>query len=167
MSPTSILRRSIIRQTPILIAIALVLCAVFVPSVFITGITGQFYRQFALTIAGATIISLIVSLTLSPALCALLLKPHTDAEDEYWWSKPIHKFFGYFNRYFEALTRGYGWLSGKLVRIAVLMLVVYAVVIGFGLNEFRKTPVGFIPQLDRGYLIIITQLPAAASLAIV
>ena len=69
-----------------------------------------------------------------------------------------------FNRYFDKLTRGYGWLSGKLVRIAVLMLIVYAGVIAFGLNEFRKTPVGFIPQLDRGYLIIITQLPPAASL---
>ncbi len=148
-----------------LIAIALVLCSVFIPAAFIPGISGQFYKQFALTIAGATIISLIVSLTLSPALCALLLKPHTKVEDETWWSKPLHIFFRGFNRYFDALTRGYGWLSGKLVRFAVLMLVVYAGVIAFGLNEFSKTPVGFIPQLDRGYLIIITQLPPAASLA--
>ena len=148
-----------------LIAIALVLSSVFIPSAFITGISGQFYRQFALTIAGATIISLIVSLTLSPALCALLLKPHARPEEDRWWSKPIHGFFRFFNRYFDALTRGYGWLSGKLVRVAVLMLVVYGLVIAFGLNEFRKTPIGFIPQLDRGYLIIVTQLPPAASLA--
>ncbi len=148
-----------------LIAISLVLCSVFIPSAFIPGISGQFYKQFALTIAGATVISLIVSLTLSPALCALLLKPHTKVEDERWWSKPIHGFFRGFNRYFDALTRGYGWLSGKLVRFAVLMLAIYAGVIAFGLNEFTKTPVGFIPQLDRGYLIIITQLPPAASLA--
>ena len=148
-----------------LIAIALVLCSVFIPSAFITGISGQFYRQFALTIAGATVISLIVSLTLSPALCALLLKPHSETEDGYWWSKPIRSFFGVFNRYFDILTRGYGKVSAKLVRIAVMMLVVYAGIIAFGLNEFRKTPVGFIPQLDRGYLIIITQLPPAASLA--
>jgi hydrophobe/amphiphile efflux-1 (HAE1) family protein len=148
-----------------LIAIMLVLCSVFVPSAFITGISGQFYRQFALTIAGATVISLIVSLTLSPALCALLLKPPHEVQRGHWWSAPIRGFFGIFNRYFGALTRGYGWLSGKLVRIAVLMLVVYAVIIGFGLNEFRKTPVGFIPQLDRGFLIIVTQLPPAASLA--
>src|SRR6187401_697995 len=147
-----------------LIAIALVLTAVFVPTVFITGISGQFYRQFALTIAGATFISLIVSLTLSPALCALLLKPKHQIADGHWWSRPIRGFFRLFNHYFDKLTRGYGWLSGKLVRIAVLMLVVYAGVIAFGLNEFRKTPVGFIPQLDRGYLIIITQLPPAASL---
>ena len=127
-----------------LIAIALVLTAVFVPSAFITGISGQFYRQFALTIAGATVISLIVSLTLSPALCALLLKPPHETKEHYWWSAPIHGFFGVFNRYFDKLTRGYGWLSAKLVRFAVLMLVVYAGVIVFGLNEFRKTPVGFI-----------------------
>jgi multidrug efflux pump len=148
-----------------LIAIALVLSSVFIPSAFITGISGEFYRQFALTIAAATVISLTVSLTLSPALCALLLKPHTKNEGEYWWVKPIHDFFGLFNRYFAAFTRGYGWLTARLVRVAVLMLVVYCVIIGFGLNEFRKTPVGFIPNVDRGYLIIVTQLPPAASLA--
>jgi hydrophobe/amphiphile efflux-1 (HAE1) family protein len=148
-----------------LVAIALVLISVFVPSAFITGISGQFYRQFALTIAGATIISLTVSLTLSPALCTLLLKPHGRPEEDRWWSKPIHGFFRGFNRYFSALTRGYGWLSARTVRFAVLMLVVYAGVIAFGLNEFRKTPIGFIPQLDRGFLIIVTQLPPAASLA--
>jgi hydrophobe/amphiphile efflux-1 (HAE1) family protein len=148
-----------------LIAIALVLSSVFIPSAFITGISGQFYRQFALTIAGATIISLVVSLTLSPALCALLLKPHTSEKKDRWWEMPIHGFFRIFNRGFAALTRGYGWLSGRVVRVAVLMLVVYAVIIGFGLNEFRKTPVGFIPDVDRGYLIIVTQLPPAASLA--
>jgi len=148
-----------------LIAIALVLSSVFIPSAFIGGISGQFYRQFALTIAAATIISLVVSLTLSPALCALLLKPHTSDEKDRWWEAPIHGFFRIFNRGFAALTRGYGWLSGRVVRVAVLMLVIYAVIIGFGLNEFRKTPVGFIPQLDRGYLIIVTQLPPAASLA--
>ena len=149
-----------------LIAIALVLISVFVPSAFITGISGQFYRQFALTIAGATVISLLVSLTLSPALCALLLQPPPEEHVKaVWWSRPIVGFFRVFNRYFEMLTRGYGWLSGRVVRIAVLMLVVYAGVIVFGLNEFRRTPVGFIPQLDRGYLIIVTQLPPAASLA--
>jgi multidrug efflux pump len=148
-----------------LVAIALVLTSVFVPSAFITGISGEFYRQFALTIAAATVFSLIVSLTLSPALCALLLKPHTGREHGHWWGAPLRGFFRLFNWGFGGLTRGYGWLSGKLVRVAVLMLVVYAVVIGFGLNEFRQTPVGFIPQLDRGYLIIVTQLPPAASLA--
>jgi multidrug efflux pump subunit AcrB len=94
-----------------LIAIALVMCAVFVPAAFITGLTGQFYRQFALTIAGATVISLIVSLTLSPAMCALLLKPHTGHQRDRWWARPIHDFFRAFNYGFDALGRGYGWLG--------------------------------------------------------
>src|SRR6476469_2967983 len=146
-----------------LIAIALVLTAVFVPSAFITGISGQFYRQFALTITGATVISLIVSLTLSPALARLLLKPKHEYQAR-WWNWPTRKFFHGFNWGFDRLTRGYGVLVGRIVRVSVLMLIVYAGVIGFGLNEFRKTPIGFIPQLDRGYLIIVTQLPPAASL---
>ena len=147
-----------------LIAIALVLCAVFVPAGFITGISGQFYRQFALTIAGATVISLIVSLTLSPALCALLLKPHAHRAASL-WQRPLRGFFGLFNRGFDALASGYGWLAARVVRYAVLMLVVYGGILAFGLNEFRKTPVGFIPALDRGFLIIVTQLPAGAALA--
>src|SRR5438552_16313121 len=148
-----------------LIAIALVLCAVFVPSAFITGISGQFYRQFALTIAGATVISLIVSLTLSPALCALLLRPHHERAEPRWWSRPIYGFFRGFNRGFEGLAKGYGWITARVVRFAVLMLVVYAGIIAFGLNEFGKTPIGFIPQLDRGYIIVVSQLPPGSSLA--
>ncbi len=148
-----------------LIAISLVLSAVFIPSAFITGISGQFYQQFALTIAGATIISLIVSLTLSPAMCAILLKPHAQHEHTAWWFVPIKGFFKAFNWSFDKLGNGYGWLTGKLVRFAALMLIVYAGVLAFGLNEFRKAPVGFIPQVDAGYLIVVTQLPGAASLA--
>jgi len=164
LSPREAARRSMDEVGTALIAIALVLTAVFVPSSFITGISGQFYRQFALTITGATIISLIVSLTLSPALCRLLLKPPKE-NGAHWWNWPTRTFFGGFNWGFERLTRGYGWLTGRTVRLSILMLALYAVVIGFGLNEFRKTPVGFIPQLDRGFLIIVTQLPPAASLA--
>src|ERR1700726_2145644 len=104
-----------------LIAIALVLCAVFVPSVFITGISGQFYRQFALTIAGATIISLIVSLTLSPAMCALLLKPHDTSHRDTWWERPIHGFFGYFNAAFDRVGTGISWLATRTVRRAAMM----------------------------------------------
>ena len=148
-----------------LIAIALVLTAVFVPSAFITGISGQFYRQFALTIAGATVISLIVSLTLSPALCSLLLKPHDKDHREPLLMRPIHAFFRAFNWGFDHMSRGYAWLVGRTLRVALIMLVLYAGVIGFGFNEFRKTPRGFIPQLDAGYLITVTQLPPAASLA--
>jgi hydrophobe/amphiphile efflux-1 (HAE1) family protein len=147
-----------------LIAIALVLCAVFIPSGFITGISGQFYRQFALTIAGATVISLIVSLTLSPALAALLLRPH-DARAPRAWERPIRDFFRIFNRGFDAVASGYGALAARVVRFAAIMLLLYAGIIAFGLNEFRKTPVGFIPAVDRGYLIIVTQLPPGAALS--
>ena len=147
-----------------LIAIALVLIAVFVPSAFITGISGAFYRQFALTITGATLISLLVSLTLSPAMCALLLRPPSEAPPRP-WEQPIRRFFALFNRGFGAAASGYGTLSARVVRIPVLMLVAYALVIVFGLNEFRRTPQGFIPQVDRGYLIVAVQLPPGASLA--
>jgi hydrophobe/amphiphile efflux-1 (HAE1) family protein len=148
-----------------LIAIALVLSAVFIPSAFITGISGQFYRQFALTIAGATIISLIVSLTLSPAMCALLLKPHNAGHHVAWWARPIHRFFGAFNRGFDYIGEKYGWLAAKSVRFAGLMLVLYAGILAFGMFEFNRTPQGFIPQQDRGYLIVAAQLPPGASLA--
>ena len=147
-----------------LIAISLVLAAVFVPALFITGISGQFYRQFALTIAGAAAISLVCSLTLSPALCALLLKPH-GARKEYWWSKPIRGFFNYFNWGFDKFANGYGWLAERAVRFAVVTLVIYAGILAFGFNEFRKTPTGFIPPTDAGYLVTVVQLPPGASLA--
>jgi len=148
-----------------LIAIALVLCAVFVPSAFITGISGQFYRQFALTIAGATVISLIVSLTLSPAMCALILKPKDEKARVPPWARPIRTFFGYFNTYFDRLSHFYSRIASRVVRRAFIMLAVYAAIIAFGLNEFRRTPVGFIPQVDQGYLIGVVQLPPGSSIA--
>ena len=165
LPPREAARKSMDEVGSALIAIALVLCAVFVPSVFITGISGQFYRQFALTIAGATIISLIVSLTLSPAMCALLLKPHDPAHRDRWWERPIHGFFAIFNRGFNGLGTGVSWLATRTVRRAAIMVVVYLVVIGFGLNQFRQTPVGFIPQIDAGYMIVVVQLPPGASLS--
>jgi hydrophobe/amphiphile efflux-1 (HAE1) family protein len=166
MSPREAAYRTMEEVGAALIAIALVLSAVFVPSAFITGISGQFYRQFALTIAGATVISLIVSLTLSPALCALLLKPHAHGhQKQSLLMRPINAFFRAFNWSFDKLSSGYSWVVARLVRLAVVMLVVYAGIIAFGMNEFRKTPVGFIPALDGGYLITVTQLPPAASLA--
>jgi hydrophobe/amphiphile efflux-1 (HAE1) family protein len=166
LSPRDAARKSIDEVGLALIAIALVLTAVFVPSAFITGISGQFYRQFALTIAGATIISLIVSLTLSPAMCALLLKPHAgNHRPASKWVQPLHAGFRIFNTGFDKLAAGYGWLAGRTVRVAFIMLLAYAAVLVFGLNEFRRTPVGFIPQQDAGYLIGVTQLPAGAALA--
>ncbi|MEZ0213993.1 MAG: efflux RND transporter permease subunit, partial [Xanthobacteraceae bacterium] len=148
-----------------LVAISLVLASVFVPSAFITGISGEFYRQFALTIAGSTLISLLVSLTLSPAMCALLLKPHGARGKGAWYTRPITGFFSLFNKGFDGLSRGYGWLTGRLVRLSVLVLIVYAGMLGYGFEVFRSTPQGFIPQQDRGYLIVAAQLPGGAALA--
>src|ERR1700722_4100318 len=165
LSPNAAAKKSMTEVGSALIAIALVLCAVFVPSVFITGISGQFYRQFALTIAGATIISLIVSLTLSPAMCALLLKPHDTSHRDRWWERPIHGFFGYFNAAFDRIGSGISWLATRTVRRAAMMVVIYLVVLGLGFSVFRKTPVGFIPPVDRGYIIVVVQLPPGASLS--
>ena len=164
LSPREASKRSMDEVGGALTAIALVLCAVFVPSAFITGISGQFYRQFALTIVGATIISLVVSLTLSPALCTLLLKPHGEQKHSR-LGAPIRAFFRQFNRGFDTAVRGYSWLTTRAVRYAVIMLVLYAGILAFGLNEFRKTPMGFIPMVDRGYIIVATQLPPGAALA--
>ncbi|WP_029348967.1 multidrug efflux RND transporter permease subunit [Bosea sp. 117] len=147
-----------------LVAISLVLASVFVPSAFITGISGEFYRQFALTIAGSTLISLLVSLTLSPAMCALLLRPHRKDHKPAWYARPITGFFWGFNKGFDGLSRGYGWLTGRLVRFAAIVLVVYAGILFFGFQLFRDTPQGFIPAQDRGYLIVAAQLPGGAAL---
>ena len=165
LSPRDAARKSMDEVGSALIAIALVLIAVFVPAAFITGISGQFYRQFALTIAGATIISLIFSLTLSPAMCALLLKPHQTHGRGPLWARPVHGFFRLFNTAFDGVARGYGWLAARVVRIALIMVIAYVAVLAYGLNELRKAPSGFIPNQDAGYLVGVTQLPSGASLA--
>ena len=164
LNPREAARRTMDEVGTALVSIALVLCAVFVPTTFITGITGQFYKQFALTITAATVISLLVSLTLSPAMCALLLKPHETHGRVPIWARPIRGFFGLFNRGFDAFAHGYGAIVKRAVRFAVVMLVVYAGILALGLNEFRRTPQGFIPQIDRGILIISAQLPPGSSL---
>lgn len=165
MNPRDAAYKSMDEVGGALIAISLVLCAVFIPTAFITGISGQFYRQFALTIAGATSISLLVSLTLSPALCALLLRPHHErAKDGSMLTKPIRGFFNMFNWGFDAFSHGYSRLVRRVVGIAAIMLAVYAAVLGAGFLEFRAAPTGFIPQLDRGYIIVAAQLPPGASI---
>jgi len=149
-----------------LVAISLVLSSVFIPTAFITGISGAFYQQFALTIAGSTLISLLVSLTLSPAMCALLLKPHREGHHEpAWYARPVIGFFNIFNRAFEGLGNGYAFLTARLVRVVALVLIVYAGIVAFGGYLFTTTPQGFIPQQDRGYLIVVAQLPPGASMA--
>ena len=163
LSPHDAAVRSMDEVGAALVAIALVLCAVFVPSAFITGISGQFYRQFALTIAGATVISLLMSLTLSPAMCALLLKPHQNTQPSL-WLRPIRGFFSGFNRGFAAFARGYSWLATRVVRVATIMMIAYAGVLAGGYFLFHRAPSGFIRQQDRGFLIVAAQLPPGAAL---
>lgn len=147
------------------IATALVLVAVFVPTAFITGVSGAFYKQFALTIAVSTVISAFNSLTLSPALCALLLgRAHHDPD---WLTRTIDRLLGWFfhgfNRFFERFSEGYARLVGRLIRLAALVLVLYVGLNGLNFLAFEKVPTGFIPQQDQGYLILYAQLPDAAS----
>jgi hydrophobe/amphiphile efflux-1 (HAE1) family protein len=148
-----------------LIAIALVLCAVFVPVAYITGLQGAFYKQFAITIASATLISAFVSLTLSPALAAILLHPRgEEKEPEGRLAVLLHAFFARFNLLFERLSDRYGSMTARLVRLGLVSLIVYAGLIGVALELLRRTPTGLVPTLDRGYLIAAFQLPPGAAL---
>jgi len=149
-----------------LLSIALTLCAVFVPSAFLSGITGMFFRQFAVTIAASTVISCFVSLTLSPALCAVLFHPHDEhAHPKNRFSRALQAGFDRFNRAFDRLSNAYGALTAKLVGALALVLIVYAGLIAVTGFEFARTPTGFIPEQDQGYLITVVQLPAGSSLA--
>jgi len=149
-----------------LISIALTLCAVFVPSAFISGISGLFFRQFAVTISASTVISCFVSLTLSPALCAVLFKAHeaSDRAQVGAARRLLNRAFDRFNRGFERLSFGYGSLTRRLVRASAMVLVVYVGLIGIAGVEFARTPTGFIPEQDQGYLISVVQLPPGATL---
>ncbi len=146
-----------------LVAIALVLTAVFVPTAFISGISGQFYKQFALTIATATLISLIVSLTLSPALAALIMKAHQPHQAGAKRSL-LAKFGDRFNAGFDRLSGSYSRLVGRLVRLVVVMLVLYAGLLALTGWRLVATPKGFIPAQDQGQLLIAVSLPPGASL---
>jgi HAE1 family hydrophobic/amphiphilic exporter-1 len=148
-----------------LVAIALVLSAVFIPAAFIAGISGQFYRQFALTIAVATVLSLVVSLTLSPAMAALILKPHDPHHRPKAWERPFSGFARGFNKNFDRLSNGYSWLTQRLIRIMALMLLLYVGLIGLTYWRMSATPAGFIPSQDQGNVIMAAQLPNGASLA--
>ncbi|WP_437192290.1 efflux RND transporter permease subunit [Planctomicrobium sp. SH527] len=167
LSPREASYKAMTEVTPAVIAIAVGLTAVFVPTAFISGISGQFYRQFALTIAVSTLLSAFNSLTLSPALCALLLQPHGAKKDWFTrvWDFCLGWFFKLFNRAFDWTTDRYARFVGWNLRAVVIPLSIYAGLValtGFG---FTKVPTGFIPQQDKQYLITVVQLPDGASLA--
>lgn len=166
LSPLAATRKAMHEVSGALIAIAVVLSAVFIPTAAVSGITGQFYRQFALTIAVSTIISAFNSLTLSPALCALLLKPHGAKKDIF--QRLIDLLFGWFFKIFEFIfrwiTRAYTATVAKLVRFAFITLLLYGGLLYTAWIGFSKVPSGFIPNQDMGYLISVLQLPDGASL---
>ncbi|GAB7522711.1 efflux RND transporter permease subunit [Paraburkholderia sp. 2C] len=169
MSPTEAAHRTMDEVGGALLSIALTLCAVFVPSAFLSGISGLFFRQFAVTIAASTVISCFVSLTLSPALCAVLFRQHAPhgSEGEHrgnFASRLMQAGFTRFNHGFERLSFGYGKLTRRLVRGLTVMLAIYVALIGVAALEFAHTPTGFIPEQDQGYLITVVQLPPGASL---
>ncbi|HEX7855796.1 MAG TPA: multidrug efflux RND transporter permease subunit [Sphingobium sp.] len=167
LSPREAAHKTMDEVSGALIAIALVLVGVFLPTAFIPGISGQFYQQFAITISSATLISAFVSLTLSPALAALILRPrahHYDAVPQGWrgWPK---RFANGFNSGFDWLSERYGRATAKLVRMLAMVGIVYLLLIALAGWRFWATPTGFIPPQDQGYLIGAVQLPPGSSLA--
>ena len=150
-----------------IVAIGLVLCAVFVPLAFVSGLEGQFYRQFAVTIAISTVISAFNSLTLSPALAAILLRPHDAPRDALTRAMDavLGGFFRWFNRMFRRNSDRYsGGVTGIVVKRKSVALIVYAVLLGLAVLLFLRVPPGFVPQQDKQYLVGIAQLPEGASL---
>jgi hydrophobe/amphiphile efflux-1 (HAE1) family protein len=142
------------------VAIALILAAVFVPVGFLGGIAGVMYKQFAITVAVSTLLSALVALTLTPALCALMLKP----KDHHAKPGPLGRFFGAFNRVFDAVTARYGNGVTRAIRASLVSLAVLAVLIFGAFGLMQKVPGGFVPPEDQGYFIGSLQMPPAASL---
>ncbi|MCE5268656.1 MAG: efflux RND transporter permease subunit, partial [Planctomycetaceae bacterium] len=167
LAPREAAYKSMEEVTVAVIAIAFGLSAVFVPTAFLSGITGQFYRQFALTIATATLISAFNSLTLSPALAAIMLRPRDAKKDVL--TKLLDTFFGWlfrgFNGLFQQTTSVYERLVRLCVRGAAVALLVYVGLLGLTYLGFNAVPTGFVPQQDKGYLLVNAQLPDSASLA--
>ena len=149
-----------------IIAIALVLCAVFIPTAFISGLTGQFYRQFALTIAISTVISAFNSLTLSPALASRLLKSHEVPPDRV--QRVANVLFGWFfrgfNRVFGRASAAYAGGVSRVLRVSAVAIVIYLGLIGLTFVGFSRVPAGFVPTQDKEYLVAFAQLPDAAAL---
>ncbi len=165
MEPKEAARKTMDEVGGALIAIALVLTAVFVPTAFITGVSGQFYKQFALTIASATLISCLVSLTLSPAMAALLLRPReAEPAPATGWRRPVQRLANGFNQNFDRLGDRYGALTARTIRTLGLMGLIYLGLLAFAGWRFAATPTGFIPAQDQGYFIAVVQMPPGSSL---
>ncbi|RUO23008.1 multidrug efflux RND transporter permease subunit [Aliidiomarina minuta] len=167
LAPVAATRKAMKEVTGPIVATTLVLAAVFIPTAFMSGLTGQFYKQFALTITIATFISAINSLTLSPALSALLLKSPDAKKD--WLTRALDRVFGRwlfapFNRFFSSLSNGYGWLVKKVIRFGVVVGVLYVALVGVAGLQLISTPTGYVPEQDKQYLIAFAQLPDASSL---
>lgn len=171
LAPKEAAYRSMQEVSGALISIGLVLVSVFVPTMFVPGIPGIFYREFAIVITTASVVSLLVSLTLSPAMAAMLLKPHQAHDDHARKPGVLGSAFHYlgfagrkFNEGFDWLSDRYGRLTARLIRKLVLVFSVYALLlVGTGFTLFN-TPSGFIPEQDQGFLIGVVQLPPGASL---
>ncbi len=167
LSPKDAARKTMDEVGSALIAMGLVLVAVFLPTTFLEGISGKFYQQFGITIAVATMISVLVSLTLSPAMAGIFMK-HNENEPcnkpTNGFRHPVKYFFCSFNAGLETFSNLYGKLIGKLVRIGLVMLIIYAGLMGVAKYLFDAVPTGFIPPQDQGYFIVSLQLPPGASL---
>jgi multidrug efflux pump len=165
LAPRDAAYKAMEEVTNAVIAIAFGLSAVFIPVAFIPGISGQFYKQFALTISISTLLSALNSLTLSPAMAALLLRPREGKQDLF--ARALNFSFGWFfrgfNRVLAAVTGGYAAVARRVVRYAVVALVIYVALIYLTYEGFKRTPTGFIPTQDTGYLIATLQMPDAAS----
>jgi multidrug efflux pump len=166
LRPLEATRHAMDEVTGPIIAIALVLCAVFVPTAFISGLSGQFYKQFAITIAISTVISAFNSLTLSPALAAVLLQPHDAKKDLV--SRVIESLFGWifrpFNRFFARASDRYSQGVAAVIHKSAIALIVYGGLVALTWHAFQTVPTGFVPTQDKQYLVAFAQLPDAASL---
>jgi HAE1 family hydrophobic/amphiphilic exporter-1 len=164
LSPREAAHKTMDEVSGALIAIALVLSGVFIPTAFIPGISGAFYSQFALTIIACTVTSAIVSLTLSPALGALILKPKHDAEPREGVRGLPGRFARSFNQGFERLSHRYGRITARLIRTLAMVGIAYACLLAVAGWRFAETPSGFIPAQDQGYLISVIQMPPGSAL---
>jgi multidrug efflux pump len=166
LSPRDAARKAMDEVTGPVVAVALVLWVVFMPCAFIGGVTGQFFRQFAVTISVSTVFSAINSLTLSPALAAILLRPRGGRRDPLTWllDTGLGWFFRGFNAVFGAATAGYARVVGVLLRGSVVVLLVYGGLLALTVWVFESAPTGFVPDQDQGRAIVSVQLPDSASL---